>query len=166
MAFGDSLTRGTGTTLQNSYPAVLENKLGIPVVNEGIPGETSTEGLIRLKSVLEEHRPTLVILCHGGNDVLRKHSREKLKNNLSEMITLIQSYGSEVLLVGVPEPAIALSSLRLYEELAEEYLLVSELNALPDLLEDPALKSDRVHLNTQGYRKLAMALSEKIEVIY
>lgn len=166
VAFGDSLTKGIGTSLENSYPAVLENELGIRVVNEGMPGETSAEGLLRLKAVLERHRPTLVILCHGGNDILRKLPRESLKNNLSQMVELIHSYGSDVLLVGVPEPAISLSALPLYADVAEQYLLVSELNALPDLLESPNMKSDRVHLNTQGYRQLALALSAKIDVIH
>lgn len=164
VAFGDSLTKGTGTDENNSYPAVLQSELGVPVINAGVPGEISRTGLLRLQTTLETHRPTLVILCHGGNDILRKRSRDELKDNLISMVELIHSYGSQVLLVGVPEPSLSLSALPLYQDIAQQYQLVSELEALPDLLENPAMKSDRVHLNAQGYRALALAIAQKIDV--
>lgn len=66
IAFGDSITHGTCVSRQNSYPVVLQDILGIKVINEGVPGETISEGLKRLPGVVEKHLPQLVILCEGG----------------------------------------------------------------------------------------------------
>ncbi len=164
VAYGDSLTFGTGVSPQDSYPSVLQQELGITVINQGVPGETSSSGLKRLEGVLKTYRPHLVILCHGGNDILRGLSEAALTQNLEQMIELVHSYNAEVLLVGVPNPSIFLSALPLYEELATKHQLPLDSESLPDLLGSPAMKSDRVHLNEAGYRALALALSEKIEV--
>ena len=165
LAFGDSLTKGTGARIEESYPSNLQEILGLTVVNKGIPGETSEKGLKRLAPLLAENSPDLVILCHGGNDILKGLSTDKLENNLAQMIELIKSQGAEVILVGVPKPSIILSALPLYEKLATEYLLVSDLKSLSNLLKQPHMKSDRVHLNGNGYRELAINIASKIEVI-
>lgn len=164
LAYGDSLTQGVGADKSQSYPAHLAQALGVKVINQGISGETSAEGLARLEGILQAERPDLVILTHGGNDLLKKLPVAKLKANLQSMIALCQTYQAQVVLVGVPKPALMLSPLPVYEELAEQYELVAELDILSDLLGENAMKSDAVHLNGAGYKAFADALAEKITV--
>lgn len=158
VAFGDSLTYGTGVEPSQSYPAVLEKISGFDVVNAGVPGEESAQGLKRLTGVLATEQPRLVILCHGGNDLLRKRSREKLKTNLIKMIDIIRASGAEVVLLGVPRPGIFLSSENLYDEIAEQMDVAVELEIIPQLESDKTMKSDTVHFNRQGYAAMADAV--------
>ena len=163
LAFGDSLTHGTGAGAEAAYPAVLAGLLGREVVNAGVPGEVSAAGLKRLPELLTEYQPALVILCHGGNDFLRRLDREALIGNLREMIALCQESGAEVLLVGVPQVGLFLSADPLYEELAEEFALPYEEKILAKILSERELKSDQIHPNGRGYALLAEKLAALIE---
>ena len=160
LAFGDSLTAGTGAGRGESYPAVLSRLSGRTVVNAGVPGEESPAGLDRLPAVLDEAAPDLVILCHGGNDLLRKRDRSRLKQNVGEMIALAQQRGIAVVLVGVPAPRLLLSIEPLYAELADRYGIPLEDEILPEVLRKAALKSDPVHPNAGGYALIAERLHE------
>ncbi|WP_051207577.1 arylesterase [Saccharospirillum impatiens] len=159
LAFGDSLTVGVGASNSNAYPAVLQQLTDIEVINAGASGETSAQGRQRLPGVLDQFQPDLVILCHGGNDFLRRQDTNGTKANLAAMIELMQSRGIQVVLIGVPEPGLFLSSARLYEELATQYDVPVENNIMADLQGNASLKSDQVHLNGEGYRQFAQAVS-------
>jgi len=163
LAFGDSLTYGTGANSQTeSYPAVLQQLIGRTVVNAGIPGEISQEGLLRLPKLLEQTKPDLVVLCHGGNDLIRQLGNDQLKNNLDKMIHLIQKSGAEVLLIAVPRFSITLAVPELYTELATAYKVPIELTILPELERDSAMKSDTIHPNSMGYKVLAERIHKLI----
>jgi len=155
LAFGDSLTVGVGTSEQQNYPAVLSQLSGRQVVAAGVSGEVSELGLKRLPDELSRVRPDLLLLLHGGNDILRNQSPAALKANLSEMIELAQAQGVQVVLLGVPEKKLFSDAAPLYSELAQQHDLVFIEDLLSGLLRDSAMKSDAVHLNAQGYRALA-----------
>ncbi len=158
LAFGDSLTYGTGADSGQSYPTVLTALVGRRVINAGVPGEVSADGLVRLPALLDEHRPRLLILCHGGNDLLRKHNEQELARNLRAMVEAARTRGIAVVLVGVPAPGLLLSVPELYAALAKEQQLPYEAEALRTILGDRALKSDPVHPNAEGYRQFAQRL--------
>lgn len=160
LAFGDSLTYGTGAGQSHSYPARLENLTGIEVINAGVPGEISSEGLSRLPRLLTEHQPDLVILCHGGNDLLRKRNKTRLGQNLREMIELIQQSGAEVVMIAVPQPTLTMRVPAIYEQLADKYDVPLNQSVIRDILQDNQLKSDPIHPNKQGYRLMATAIHE------
>jgi len=163
VAFGDSLTAGYGVDKTQSYPSVLASITGLKVINAGISGETTAEGLERLPEVLETHQPQLVILLEGGNDVLQKVSEPQIKSNLKQMIQLIQQSGAAVLLVGVPEKKVFGSSLELYSELASEHDIPIEEDIVASLMKRLSMKSDYVHFNALGYQAMAQAIYEALQ---
>ncbi|WP_304544000.1 arylesterase [Sulfurimonas microaerophilic] len=161
LAFGDSLTAGYGASKGKDYPSQLQRLSGIKVINAGISGEVSADGLKRLPELLQQYKPQVVILCHGGNDLLRKKSMHQLQENLRQMIILIQNNGAEVLLVAVPNfGLLGFSPLPQYEVLADEYELMFAKNVLSDVLGTNQLKSDRIHPNDQGYKVMAERFHE------
>lgn len=163
LAFGDSLTYGFGAPIDYSYPALFEKKTGYHVINAGIPGEESSEGLKRLKGLLKQ-RPALVILCHGGNDILRKRSLIQLKSNLIQMVNLIKQSGAKVLLVGVPDfHTLGFHTLGLYKEVAKETGVMYEGKVLSRIEVHRELKSDYVHPNEKGYEMMADAFIEVLK---
>ncbi|MCH7371573.1 GDSL-type esterase/lipase family protein [Aeromonas sp. MR16] len=158
LAFGDSLTEGRGVGPAQSYPSVLANLSGHTVINGGVSGEISLVGRARLPALLAEHKPALVILLEGGNDILRGSGEGALKDNLAAMIEAAQGSGAQVMLVGVPRKSLFADGAPLYGELAERYGLVLDNDSIGELLRSPELKSDSVHFNEQGYRTLAERL--------
>ena len=91
LAFGDSLTYGTGAGGLDpqpglAYPEALARETGLAVVNAGLPGETTDRGRARLPGVLAGERPALVLLEHGGNDFLRGLPEAATEENLAAMV--------------------------------------------------------------------------------
>ncbi|MGB6018046.1 MAG: arylesterase [Sulfurimonadaceae bacterium] len=159
LAFGDSLTYGYGAVNQ-AYPTQLQTLIGRRVVNAGVPGEVSATGLRRLSKLLEMYHPSLVILCHGGNDILRRSSKERLRSNLIAMIKLSRENGAQVLLVGVPGfGLLGLSTVPLYEEVATEQDVLYEGAILEKIENEASLKSDQIHPNASGYGLMAEAFA-------
>lgn len=159
LAFGDSLTYGTGARPNESYPAVLSQLIGRQVVNAGQPGELSEEGLKRLPGLLDRHQPALLILCHGGNDLLRRQSSTQAEENLRQMVFMAQTRGIPVVLVGVPAPGLWLSTADHYQKIASDLGLPYQGEILPEILDENGLKSDMVHPNGNGYRMMAEAIA-------
>lgn len=163
VAFGDSLTYGNGTSEALSYPAVLSRLIKHAVVNAGVSGETTAEGLERLPGVLDEQHPKLVLLCLGGNDMLRKLDPAVTESNLRSMIQMIRARGSNVVLIGVPEPKLFAGPPPYYRKLADEFKLPYEGDVFNKVLKNPRLKSDPIHANAEGYRMVAERLAQLLK---
>jgi lysophospholipase L1-like esterase len=163
LAFGDSLTYGTGANPEESYPAQLAKLSGRRVLREGVPGEVSATGLLRLPGLLDEHHPRLLLLCHGGNDFLRRLPKAEAAANVRAMIQLAQSRGIDVVLIGTPEFGFLLSPPDFYAEIAKELRIPYESGVLSTVLRDSNLKSDQVHPNAAGYRLMAQRVYELLK---
>ena len=159
VAFGDSLTFGTGAGEQDSYPAVLAQLIGRKVVRAGIPGEVTAQGLQRLPELLDEHKPKLVIVCLGGNDMLRQVNEAEIVSNLRAILRKVKESGAQAVLVGVPRPALLTSAPKYYEEIAKEFGIPYEDAVVTSVLYKSEFRSDPIHPNAQGYRKIAEALA-------
>ncbi len=160
LAFGDSLTHGTGAAETESYPAQLERLIGRRVVRAGVPGEVTAGALARLPNVLDQHAPRLLILCIGGNDFLRNLSKSAAERNVREMVRLTRERGVEVVLIGTPEKGITVTPPGFYAEIAEAFGVPYEGKVIGAVLRDTALKSDPIHPNAHGYRLIAERVAE------
>ncbi|MBN1654420.1 MAG: arylesterase [Deltaproteobacteria bacterium] len=160
VAFGDSITAGEGVASNESYPYLLQTMLKRTVINAGVTGELSFEGLQRLPRVISENEPSLVILCHGGNDILQKTGKEEAAKNIEEMVKILKARDIDVVIIGVPERGLILSSANFYKEVADKYGLPYDGDVLPDIVSDSSLKSDAVHPNAKGNRLLAKSLEK------
>lgn len=163
LAFGDSITYGTGASPGESYPAVLGTLTGRRVVNAGVPGEVTAEGVARLAEVLGREQPALMILCHGGNDLLRHMDRREAADNLRAMVRMARERGVAVVLVSVPAPDLSLSPPEFYADIAREFRIPCERRVLRRILREGSLKADHIHPNAAGYRLFAEALAGLLE---
>ena len=159
VAFGDSLTHGTGATEDTAYPAVLASLTGRTVINAGVPGDTTASALERLPGVLAAHKPRLVLVCLGGNDMLRKHPESETENNLRLLVQTIRASGAEVALIAVPEPRLFGGAPDFYERVADDMGLPLEDDVFNEVLKDNRLKADPIHANAAGYRVVAERLA-------
>jgi lysophospholipase L1-like esterase len=163
LAFGDSITYGTGANEGEGYPAVLERLVGRKVINAGVPGETTTEGLKRLPEVLAQVRPHLVILCHGGEDMSREVEVGRINANLREMVRLIEEAKAEVFLIAVPPPAPYFQPASYYNQIARDMKVSIEVYALSNVLSRKEMRSEGLHPNAKGYVALAEALAKRLK---
>ena len=162
LAFGDSLTFGTGAAENESYPAQLEKRIGRRVVRAGVPGEVTAQALARLPSALDEHAPRLLLLCIGGNDFLRRLGNRQAEANVRAMVKLARTRGIEVLLIGTPEPGFSVTPPAFYAGIAKEFAVPYEDAAIAQVLKDASLKSDPIHPNAQGYGVIAERIAERL----
>lgn len=162
LAFGDSLTAGVGVKINQSYPSQLAKRISMRVINAGVSGEVTSDGLIRFRKLLDNSNPDLIILLEGGNDILRNLPLSQTKNNLAQMIEFAISKEVPIILIGVPQKNLFSNSAKIYSELAEEYNLVLDDEIIADLIRSPSMKSDSVHFNKEGYGKLAEKIHQLI----
>ena len=163
LSFGDSLTFGTGAARGQSYPDQLEKLTGRRVINAGVPGELSAAGAARLPGVLDQHRPDLLVLCHGGNDILRGYASATTQRNLTRMVQTARARGVEVVLIGVPERSLLLHAAPFYDEVARHSQVPLENQIMAEVLGERDLKSDRIHPNAQGYLRIAEAIHRLLQ---
>ena len=109
LVWGDSLSAGYGLRPQQSWPAMLAERISaarLPhkVVNASISGETTAGGLARLPAALETHKPSVVVIELGANDGLRGLPVKAMATNLQAMVDASRKAGAQVLLVGMRMP--------------------------------------------------------------
>lgn len=161
VVLGDSLSSAHGFAADQSWVALLAERLereayGYEVVNASISGDTTSGGLARLPRLLDVHAPAVVIIELGGNDALRGQPVASMKDNLGQMIELVQEAGAEPVLAGIripPNYGVSYTEMftSMYSELAQEY----DIALVPFLMEGVALNSrlmqgDRIHPNAEA----------------
>jgi acyl-CoA thioesterase I len=168
VAFGDSLTAGYGTDTGNSYPDFLQKDLDATgfhyhVVNAGISGNTTKDGVERLDDVLSL-KPALVIVAFGGNDGLRGLPIESTRQNLDRIVSTLQHAGTKIVLGGITlPPNYGADYIRQFNEIYVTLARKYRVPVLPFLLKDVygvpgSMQPDGLHATAQGNQQVARNL--------
>jgi len=173
VAFGDSLSAGFGADPGQSFPDFVQKELDqrgyrYRVVNAGISGDTTTDGLERIRTVTAL-QPAVAILEFGGNDGLRGLPVSTTRANLEQMILALQKAGAKIVLAGMTlppnyGPEYIRSFEAVYKDLAKQY----RLPLIPFLLlgvgGNPALmQRDGIHPTGAGNRIVAKNVMQVLE---
>lgn len=165
LVLGDSLSAGYNIEVEQGWVELLNQKLqqeGYPhtVINGSISGDTTTQGLLRLPTLLEQHEPAVVIIELGGNDALRGTSPTAIKRNLGKLIDTSKRSGAEVLLLGIQIPPnygqrYAQAFFDNYAQLANE----KKVKLVPIFLENiggnnELMQEDGIHPNAEAQQTL------------
>ncbi len=172
LVVGDSLSAAYGIPVEQGWVHLLQQRLAsaepphTSFTNASISGDTTANARTRLKSIIAQQTPDIVIIEVGGNDALRGLSLSAMYDNLAEMIKTAQQHKAKVLLVGVDIPPnygpVYTEKFRsVYSDLAKEF----QVALLPSLLENIGTKpelmqADGIHPNGKAQPMMA-ALVEK-----
>ncbi len=171
---GDSLSAGYGLKQQQGWVSLLQNiwrddKQPIDVINAAISGETTDGGLARLPRLLEQHRPTHVLLELGGNDGLQGHPVDKIKANLTDMIALARESGAIVFLQDMQIPTnYGKRYTQWFTDSFEQVASQTNTPLLPFFMQDVALhkelmQNDGIHPNAKAQPQIATFMQQQLE---
>jgi acyl-CoA thioesterase-1 len=162
ICFGDSLTYGNGAGEGRDYPSQLSTMIGKPVVNAGVPGDTTARALKRLDSDVLSKSPDLVLITLGGNDLKNGVAKELAFNNLRKIVESIQHAGAKVIIGGLRFPLQDRGFGSAYRQLAEDTGAVLIPDIYKDIMGNRKLMSDPIHPNGDGYKIMAERFREAI----
>ncbi len=164
MVFGDSLVQGVGATSGNDFVSVISRKLGVEILNRGVSGNTTRDGLERLQSVIDEDPGTVIILL-GGNDYLRRISKTETFENLRKIVHAFKSNGTIVILLGVRGGLLKDTYRNEFDAFAKQNKLIYIPNVLDGLIGNDELMSDQIHPNDRGYEIIAQKIAPVLKRI-
>lgn len=154
VAFGDSLIEGVGASAGVDLASILSQKIGEPIINLGVAGENSREGLARIDEVLAL-KPKIVLVLFGGNDFMQQIPKHETFPNIDEIVTKIQDSGAIVILLGIRGGLITDNYEKNFEKIAEARGALYVSDVLRGLFGNKEYMDDPVHPNNLGYRKIA-----------
>ncbi|WP_234085987.1 GDSL-type esterase/lipase family protein [Azonexus sp. R2A61] len=168
LAFGDSVTFGTGAAAGEDWPGLLAARTGWRIVNAGVPGDTAQAAVGRIGPLLAEHRPQLVLLELGGNDFLRRRPAEAVKEDLRRIVREIRANGTQVVLIAVPALSLMAMAGRpsdapIYAALADEEGIPLVPDVFADVLGRSEWRADAIHPNAEGYRQMTAGIHARLQ---
>jgi acyl-CoA thioesterase-1 len=163
ICFGDSLTYGTGASEGQDYPSLLSEMLSKPVINAGVPGDTTSTAMRRLDQDVLSHAPRIVFITLGGNDLKNRIPKSTAFENLKIIVGKIQDEGALVVIGGIDIPFWGKGFGEAYENLAEETGSILIPNIYKGIIGNPKLMSDPIHPNAKGYEIMAKFFYEAVK---
>ncbi len=163
VCFGDSLTKGYGAKNGKGYPYYLQQKVDCPVVNLGINGNTSADGLRRINDVLKyiHSSKTLVIVEFGANDFFQQVPLSQTKKNMEQIIDKLASAGATIIVVSTQDTELN-DIYHMLKSVAENKKVEFVDGILNEFWNRRELFSDSVHPNEDGYKLVAEKIYNQI----
>ncbi|MEJ2166857.1 MAG: arylesterase [Desulfobacterales bacterium] len=160
ICFGDSLTSGTGADEGMDYPSQLSRLIERPVINAGVPGDTTARALERLERDVLAKSPDVVLITLGGNDLKNGVAKDIAFENLRMIVESIQKQGARVIIGGLRFPLRDRGFGSAYQKLADETGASLIPNILAGIIGNRELMSDPIHPNDKGYKIMAERFRE------
>jgi lysophospholipase L1-like esterase len=162
ICFGDSLTYGTGAGTGMDYPSQLALMIDKPVINRGIPGDTTASALRRLERDVLSGKPYIVLITLGGNDLKNGISKNTAFRNLNSIVETIQENGATVIIGGLKFPGRDRGFGQGYVDLARQTRATLIPDIFAGIVDNPDLMSDPIHPNNAGYRIIAQRFKKAL----
>jgi len=148
VAFGDSLVSSVGAKTSGGFVGILEQELGIDIINQGVSGDTTTDAWKRIDTITELE-PDVVLVSLGGNDFIQRKNREQTEAVLERIVSELHRSGTSVVLLEVP------GYYGMHRSVARKFQTAYVPNILSGLLGKEEFMFDAVHPNDVGYREVA-----------
>ena len=166
LIYGDSISAGYGMDTEKQWSEelqkiLIEKKIGLTIINKSLSGETTGGGLSRLEKILDNSKPSYILIELGGNDALRGYPPAKIKNNIEEMINLSIKKGVKVLLMQIRIlPNYGRRYQTSFESIYKEVSKENNIPLIPFMLNDIALNKelmldDGIHPNATAQPLIA-----------
>ena len=152
ICFGDSLTSGVGAAQGKDYPSQLSKLIGKPIINAGVPGDTTARALRRLERDVLSKNPGIVLITLGGNDLKNGVARDTAFSNLKQIVESIQDSGAGVIIGGLKFPFRDRGYGKGYQVLADETGAI----LIPDIDANDILLSRITLQDIVGYHQLVV----------
>ena len=161
VCFGDSLTQGYGATGEQTYPYFLQQLTNLPVVNKGINGNTSKDGLNRIDDILTSQN-SIILVEFGANDFFQQVPISETRENMEEIIDKLKATDNVIVLVSIEDKQLK-QLYTMLKSLAKEKKVLFIDGILNDFWNDRTLFSDEVHPNSKGYKFVAEKIYKNIK---
>ena len=173
LLFGDSLMSGYGLKENQALSIILENDLketgyNIKVINGSVSGDTSEDGLDRIKEYTSGCNIDLIVLGLGANDMLRRINPDQIESNLRKIIEIIKTKNIKIILAGMKaSPTNGLAYKKKFDDIFPKLVEEYDLTLIPFLLKKVALnpklnQSDGIHPNFEGAKVISETIKESI----
>ena len=161
VCFGDSLTKGFGSTEEKTYPYYLQQLTNIPVINKGVNGNTSKDGLDRIDDILKIQN-ALVIVEFGANDFFQQVPLNDTKENMEQIVDKLQKVGDMVILVSIEDKQLKIYH-NMLKNIAKKRKILFVDGILNEIWNNRNLFSDEIHPNSNGYKLVADKIYKNIK---
>ena len=161
VCFGDSLTQGYGATGEQTYPYFLQQLTNLSVINKGINGNTSKDGLNRIDDILTTQN-SIILVEFGANDFFQQIPISETRENMEQIIDKLKATDNIVVLVSIEDKQLK-QLYTMLKSLAKEKKVLFIDGILNEFWNDRTLFSDEVHPNSKGYKLVADKIYKSIK---